>query len=275
MDLLSRYLAAVDVPAGLAPTLDTLHRLLAGHLRTFAYETLGMALGQEYPLDPEACVERALEGRAGYCYTQNTAFAWVLEQHGFDVRRHLGVVTGRSKPEPTEVTGGHLALTVVADGTERLADAGLGPLAAAVVPLRPHDVELDGFTHRLDRSPVPGAAWRLTLDPNLGGFRWMDFAAQVSDHETFVPLHEERRHIGEPGRPYFVVQRPVPGGVEMLAGIRFTTPWAQPEILADLETWRATVARLGCRALEHASDDHIAALHARLDADDRGFHADR
>lgn len=269
--LLSRYLDAVGIDGHLAPTPALLARLLESHVATFPYETLGLALGQPYPLEPDACIERCLAGRAGYCYTQNLAFTTVLERLGFDVRRHLGNVTGSSKPDPEEITGGHMAVTVLLDGVEWFADAGLGPGPVRPTRLVEGDFTVGPFTHRLEPSPVPGATWRLVLDPEVRGFRVMDFTHDPRPWTDFVELHETRRFIGEPNRPYFQVQRPLLERVEMLVGIRHSFSPGPVEALEELGPWRAAVEAMGCRALDGAADEAVAALHARLVREHHAF----
>lgn len=255
------------------PTLELLDTLLERHVATFPYETLGLALGQDYALEPDACLTRCLAGRPGYCYTQNLAFTTVLEAVGFDVRRHLGDVTGRTKPEPTAITGGHMAVTVVVDGVEHLADAGLGPGPVRSTPLAEGPFTQGPFTHRLQRSPVPGGAWRLVLDPAVGGFRTMDFSDDIAAWQDFVPRHEQRRHIGQPGRPYFQAMRPRLDAVEMVVGIRHSVSPGAVEVLDSLPAWRSCVEALGCTVLDHADSDDVAALHTRLVGEHAAFAA--
>jgi hypothetical protein len=52
-----------------------------------------------------------LDGRGGYCYHLNGAFALLLASLGYDVRRHLGGVHGPDGPSP-ESLGNHLVLSV-------------------------------------------------------------------------------------------------------------------------------------------------------------------
>ena len=175
------------------PTVEALRRLHQRQVERVPYETLWIHSGENRDLDPIASAQRiALQGRGGYCYHLNGAFAELLQSLVYDVHRHLGGVHG-SEGANAAATGNHLVLTVTGLPTETNAsgawyvDVGLGDALHEPIPLTAGDYRNEPFTLQLSRSPDAAGGWYLKHDP-CGGFAgmawtdtdaaWSDFAAQ-------------------------------------------------------------------------------------------------
>src|SRR3982751_885916 len=81
---LDAYFARIGYAGSRAPTLDTLHAILAAHVRTIPFENLDVLLGRGISLAP-ADIERKLvrDRRGGYCFEQNGLLLMVLTALGF------------------------------------------------------------------------------------------------------------------------------------------------------------------------------------------------
>ena len=104
------YLERLGVEAG-PPSVDALFRLVQRHAERVPYETLWIAAGERWTIDPAQAARRiAFAGRGGYCYHLNGALGLLLRSLGYAVRGHVGGVHG-TVPTPDEL-GNHLVLTV-------------------------------------------------------------------------------------------------------------------------------------------------------------------
>jgi N-hydroxyarylamine O-acetyltransferase len=113
----------VRPPVSDAAALKSLQR---AHLLAIPFENLSIHLGETISLEEEALLEKLLvRGRGGFCYELNGAFALLLEELGFGVRRMSARVQGGDALGPPF---DHLALLVTpTDGTGPwLADVGFG-----------------------------------------------------------------------------------------------------------------------------------------------------
>src|SRR5690242_7789113 len=107
--------------AGAAPGAEGLRTLHRAHVERIPYENLDIWRGRPTPLDAAGSVNRVLQGRGGYCFHLNGAFALLLEALGYGVTRHVGGVQRRGGPA-AGATGDHLALTVAGPGGSWLVD---------------------------------------------------------------------------------------------------------------------------------------------------------
>ena len=133
---LPAYLARVGIEGELPPpTLETLARLQRAHAHAIAFENVEVLARRVPDLAPAALERKIVHGgRGGYCFEQNGLFLAVLRALGFDVRALEGRVrTGVAADVETGRT--HMALAVLLDGEEWLADVGFGGLAPTA-PLR-------------------------------------------------------------------------------------------------------------------------------------------
>ncbi|HEX2807929.1 MAG TPA: arylamine N-acetyltransferase [Kineosporiaceae bacterium] len=175
------------------PSVAALHELHRRHVERVPYETLWIHGGEAWGIDPqEAAARIALDGRGGYCYHLNGAFALLLASLGYDVRRHIGGVHGPDGPSP-ESLGNHLVLSVGGLPTDEhvegtwYVDVGLGDALHQPIPLAAGSSKQGPF--RLELAELD-SGWHLRHDP-AGGFAGMLWrVAAVDGWEAFIPQHE-------------------------------------------------------------------------------------
>jgi N-hydroxyarylamine O-acetyltransferase len=234
--------AAVLARLGLDAGPPSLRRLVALH-RAFVervpYETTWIALGEGWDVDDEASLQRiAWEGRGGYCFHMNGAFARLLDRLGYEVTRHVGGVHG-PEPDAAALTN-HLVLTVAALPTEEnpggrwYVDVGLGDALYEPMPLMPGTVTQGPFTLRLEAVDDGVGDWRLHHDPR-GGFRLMSFRDEATDLDAFAEMN---RFLSTSPDSQFVkvltAQRRLADRVEVLRGLVFETIGADGHTSRDL-----------------------------------------
>ncbi|MGB1504745.1 MAG: arylamine N-acetyltransferase family protein [Acidimicrobiales bacterium] len=128
-EVLHAYLDRIGYTGSTEPTLEVLSALQFAHLVAVPFENLDVVAQVPVSTDTDTVVAKVLAGRGGWCFENNGAFAWLLEQLGFRVRR-LGAAVLRSGPT---VEIDHLALEVQLD-RPYLVDVGFGD--SFVRPLR-------------------------------------------------------------------------------------------------------------------------------------------
>lgn len=194
-EVVDRYLARLGLERE-PPSVDALHRLHARHVERIPYETLWIAEGDLWPIDPLLSAARvATTSRGGYCLHLNGALAALLSSLGYAMTLHVGGVHGPDGPSADELTN-HMALVVSglptddwADG-RWYADAGLGDALHRPLPLTPTTVTQGPFTMTLDRVSGTGGVgdWHLEHDP-AGAFTGMSFLAGPTDVDAFADRH--------------------------------------------------------------------------------------
>ncbi|PJJ48093.1 arylamine N-acetyltransferase family protein [Hymenobacter chitinivorans] len=125
------YLARLQYTAQPAVNLSTLRELQAAHLLRVPFENLDIHLGRRIEL-AGSYAKIVGQGRGGFCYELNGAFAELLRALGFTVRlisARVHTSAGEFGPEFD-----HMACLVTLPGTDYLVDVGfgefsLGPLA--------------------------------------------------------------------------------------------------------------------------------------------------
>jgi N-hydroxyarylamine O-acetyltransferase len=187
----SAYLARLGVEAE-PPSVDALSRVIRRQVERVPYETLWIAAGERWSIDPAPAAARiAFAARGGYCYHLNGALGLLLRSLGYAVHGHVGGVHG-SEPHPDE-TGNHLVLTVSDLPSESnpsghwYVDAGLGDALHEPLPLRPGGYVQEPF--RLTLESAADGEWQLTHDP-AGGFRSMTWTTGPARPTDFVARHE-------------------------------------------------------------------------------------
>lgn len=145
---LGAYLDRIGHRGGVAPTLDTLHALVAAHSRTIPFENLDPLLGAPVSdLGPAALADKLVyRRRGGYCYEHNGLMAFVLEQLGFGVERLAGRVVWMRQPDDDTLPAlTHQISAVTVPGTEGrfLVDVGFG----GQTPSSPIRLETDTVQH--------------------------------------------------------------------------------------------------------------------------------
>jgi N-hydroxyarylamine O-acetyltransferase len=123
MDL-DAYLTRIGQVGPLAPTQQVLERLHLAQATHIPFENLDILLGRPIRLDLDSLQAKLVrDRRGGYCFEQNTLFAAVLEQLGFQVT-HLAARVRLAAHRLLPRT--HMLLRVDVDGQPWLADVGFG-----------------------------------------------------------------------------------------------------------------------------------------------------
>ncbi|WAX57327.1 arylamine N-acetyltransferase [Jatrophihabitans cynanchi] len=185
------YLQRLGVQAR-PPSVDDLFSLVRRHAERVPYETLWIAAGERWTIDPAQAARRiAFAGRGGYCYHLNGALGLLLRSLGYAVRGHVGGVHG-AVATPDE-RGNHLVLTVAELPTDAnpaghwYVDTGLGDALHEPLPLMPGAYVQHPF--RLTLELLADRTWQLTHDP-AGGFGSMTWTTTPAVPADFVAKHE-------------------------------------------------------------------------------------
>ena len=147
------YLKRIGLTGPIEPDLSNLERLQRAHLTWVPFENLHVFYGREMSTIETWSVPKIVDDqRGGWCFELNGAFAWLLTQLGYQVRRHAATVVGGSpSPIPT-----HLTLEVSLD-RPYLVDVGFGDSFIKPLPLDsegPHDGGSGSFCFEFDESEV-------------------------------------------------------------------------------------------------------------------------
>lgn len=143
------YLSRIGVSGEVEPSLDDLERLQRAHLTTVPFENLDVFHRRGVDTGIEWSVPKiAARGRGGWCFELNGAFAALLEELGFVVKR-LGatVLLAPLSREPT-----HMAIQVTLD-QPYLVDVGFGDSFIRPLPVAdegPHDGGVGEFGFGFD-----------------------------------------------------------------------------------------------------------------------------
>ncbi len=197
---LEAYLARVGYSGSLDPTIEILTALHRGHVLAIPFENLDILLGRPIRLDLESLQAKLVHGRrGGYCFEQNTLFAAVLEQLGFEVTRLAARVRmGDDRSTPRT----HMILAVDIAGTRLLADVGFGgDTLLDPIPFDAHE-------------PVRQGAWAFRLIEEsdvrvLRGLRsdgWMDLYAFTEEPQLPVDYEVANHYTSTWPRSPFVTK---------------------------------------------------------------------
>src|ERR1700753_3713812 len=105
------YLRRIGLPGPLPPTLETLRRVHAAHLRAIPYENIDVQLGRPVTIERAAIFDKIVNRRrGGWCYEMNGLLGWALGELGFKVTRATGAVMREMFGQATEAN--HLVLRV-------------------------------------------------------------------------------------------------------------------------------------------------------------------
>lgn len=128
----ARYLSRIGYTGSVDPTLETLHALVAAHLRSIAFENLTPLMGVPvFDLSPAALFGKmAHRARGGYCYEHNNLFRYVLAELGYGAEPLSARVVwmnpaGLEGPPPAQ-THQLLAVQIRGDDQRYLVDVGFG-----------------------------------------------------------------------------------------------------------------------------------------------------
>ena len=195
---LDAYLRRIGHRGACESSLATLQALHLAHATHIPFENLDILLGRPIRIDLESLQAKLVTGgRGGYCFEQNTLFATVLRELGFDVTlRAARVRFGATRILPRT----HMVLKVRSEGADWLADVGFGA-AGLLLPVRfgdEEEVRQFSWTYRLAedagqwllrslRDGVWTDLYAFTLEPQLA----VDF--EVANH--YVSTHPQSRFV--------------------------------------------------------------------------------
>jgi len=119
------YLKRIGFTGELSVNFETLRLLHRLHLFSIPFENLDIHSGKEIKLDLNYIEDKIInKGRGGFCYELNGLFYALLAQIGFDVMMVSSNVFDEDEKPGAEYD--HMALIVMIDGEEYLADVGFG-----------------------------------------------------------------------------------------------------------------------------------------------------
>ncbi|GAA4874287.1 arylamine N-acetyltransferase family protein [Kitasatospora terrestris] len=249
-----RYLARLDFPRPAAPDLAGLRALHRAHVERIPYETVDVWRGTPTLIEPEAAVERIVNGRGGYCYHLNGAFAALLESLGHRVELHRGGIQSRRDAAPRGATGDHMVLTVQLEGRRWYVDVGLGdgpseplplPLPGADPANRSVTHRQGPFSYRLRPSEAVPGGWRLDHDDRACS-AGLDFDPRPVSTGDFLPNHH--RLSTSPDSLFTQVPlaiRRTPDSYRALIGLVLTEQGAEERTTRELTSeheWFAALA---------------------------------
>ena len=112
--------------------------VVARHVATFAFSSVGCQLGEDLPLDFESLYQRiVIQRRGGYCFEQNGLLYGVLEELGFSPVLYLARVINNQDIHPGLT---HRITMVEYEGRKYVLDVGFGPLGPRI-PVSMSEIE--------------------------------------------------------------------------------------------------------------------------------------
>jgi arylamine N-acetyltransferase len=193
-DLQLAYLDRLGVGAE-PPSFEALRELHRRQVERVPYETLWIHAGEAWDIDPRGSVVRiVLDGRGGYCYHLNGAFAELLSSLGYAVTRHVGSVHAPGMVDADSVAN-HVVLMVRDLPTNEnpsgvwYVDAGLGDALHEPLPLTAGTYQQEPFRLILDAPSGRFDEWHLTHDP-AGGFASMRWETAEVMMDVFTERHD-------------------------------------------------------------------------------------
>ncbi|MFI6165876.1 arylamine N-acetyltransferase [Nocardia sp. NPDC051052] len=124
---LDGYLTRIGFDGELAPTVETLRKLVYAHTTAIPFENLEIILGRPIVLDLESLQDKLVRRRrGGYCYEQVGLFAAALERLGFGITALSARVTMGADEGLRPATHALLRVTTSDDDRVWLCDVGFG-----------------------------------------------------------------------------------------------------------------------------------------------------
>lgn len=184
------YLQRINYTGATTPTAETLRHLHRAHMLAVPFENLDIHLGREIVLDDERLLAKVVERRrGGFCYELNGAFAALLRELGFNVKK-LAAGVGRADGSFGPIFD-HMALMIELDA-RWLADVGFGEGFREPLRLDDRSEQAQAFGayrireaeeyHILERRDGDGwlPEYRFTLQP----YEYADYAEMCRYHQT-------------------------------------------------------------------------------------------
>ena len=160
----SAWFKRIGYSGPIAPTLETLNRLIVAHSHSISYETLDIMLGRPPKLDVALLQSKMITSkRGGYCFEQNMLFRAGLRSLGYRITSLQGRVV-RGLEIDAQRPAIHMLLQVELPEGAYLADVGFGNLAPTSALLLAPQIEQE-TPHELMRFIDVGG--ELTLQARL------------------------------------------------------------------------------------------------------------
>jgi N-hydroxyarylamine O-acetyltransferase len=201
------YLVRIGYEGSTVPSATVLRDLHRAHLFAVPFENLDIHLGRPIVLDGSAIVRKVVaEGRGGFCYELNGAFAALLEAMGFGVARLSAGVMGEGGFGPPF---DHLLLEVTVEDDPRpwIVDVGFGEGFLEPLPLEiDEEQEQDTGTYRIGAHDDRGdlVLWRRSgadarFEPQYRFARTPhelgEYAEMCRFHQTSPDSHFTRQRV--------------------------------------------------------------------------------
>jgi len=224
------YLDRIGYQGAVAPTLETLDRLIAHHLAAVPFENLDIIrLHRPIVLDDERLFDKIVhERRGGFCYELNGLFAALLEALGYGVTRGYG--TWPSRDGVWTVPFEHIVLGVTLPDSQArmLVDVGFGadcpvmaiPLDSTQVrDVRGREVE----AYRAVAKPGQPDRWRIDVKRNDAD--WARVYETDLTPRTLEDFAERCHYLQTSPESHFtqslICSRPLENGRVTLGGDKF------------------------------------------------------
>jgi arylamine N-acetyltransferase len=245
MNDVDHYLQRLGIDAG-PPTVEGLFALHRAHVERVPYETTWIQMGDPWDVSGRASMRRvATNGRGGYCFHLNGAFATLLETLGYSVTRHVGAVHDADALDAGSIAN-HLVLTVTGLPTDDnpsghwYVDAGLGDALYEPLPLVAGTYHQAPLTFVLAEVDDGWGDWRFTHDPN-GCFQQMTFAIAPATEPDFAAQHQRLSTEPDSGFVKWVtIQHRDAHGADIMRGLtllRVEGPRRTSRLVDDRDEW--------------------------------------
>lgn len=123
-ELVQRYLQFLEFDDNVR-NFTFLEKLIAKHVATFTFSSVGCQLGDDLPLDFKSLFERIIvQRRGGYCFEHNGIFFEILEELGFSPEQYLARVIYNQDIHPGLT---HRITLIEYEGRQYILDVGFGP----------------------------------------------------------------------------------------------------------------------------------------------------
>jgi len=174
----SAYLDRIEYRGSLIPDYETFEALHVAHATHIPFENLDILLGRQISIDV-AAIEAKLVGarRGGYCFEQNTLFAAVLRELGFEVTALAARVRKR---QTGLLPRTHMCLCVRIGSVRWIADVGFGG-EGLLMPLPMNGETVQQYLWKYRLAQEPDGVWVL----QSAGNGWNDLYAF-----TLEPQHD-------------------------------------------------------------------------------------
>jgi arylamine N-acetyltransferase len=232
------------------PSVEQLFALHRAHVERVPYETTWIQMADPWDVSGRASLHRvATNGRGGYCFHLNGAFATLLEALGYSVTRHVGAVHGTDALDDALIAN-HLVLTVAGlpapehPSGHWYVDAGLGDALYEPLPLLVGTYRQPPLTFVLDEVHDGWGDWRFTHDP-AGSFQQMTFSMVPAAEPDFAAQHQRLSTSPDSGFVKWVtIQRRDAGGCDIMRGLtlfRVEGPTRTSRLIDDRGEWLAVL----------------------------------